>query len=121
MTNQSTEDVAVPDALRRAAAGVPADPPALDEAHRRHRKRQLQRSFVALAGVGVLVAASIVTPRLLAGPVESATPADPTPSRAATPPPQRLLLKPAWVVRAPGGTDVSELPDHPDPAQPNYG
>lgn len=125
MTSKSTEDVSVPDALadilRRAAAGVPADPPGLDEVRRRHRKRQLHRSFTALTGIGVLVAAAVVTPRLLAGPVDSTTHAGPAPSPTAEPLVQQLLLTPAVAVRAPAGTDVSELPVHPDPAQPNYG
>jgi len=72
-----------------------------------------------LAGVGVLVAASIVTPRLLAGPVESAT--DPT-SPLAAPPAQRLLLAgQAWAIGMKEVPSEEALTARPDPLRPNFG
>lgn len=128
MTRQSTEDVSVPDTLadvlRRAAAGVPANPPGLHEVRRRHRKRQLQRSFTALAGVGALVAASVVTPQLLAGPltpVEPAASADPTPSPATAPPAQRLFISGSGFTTITTYGDYLELPERLDPSLPNFG
>ena len=123
MTTQSTEDVSVPDSLadllQRAAAGVPPAPPSLDEVRRRHRQRRQQRSLAVLAGVGVLVAASIVTPRLLAGPAGSAT--DPT-TPLADPPAQRLLLAgQAWVVGVVEVPSEEVLTATPDPLRPNFG
>jgi hypothetical protein len=125
VTRQSTEDIPVPDhladVLRRAAAGVPAAPPSLDEVRQRHRARQRQRSFAVVAGVGVLAAASIATPRLLAGPLGSPTAVDPTPSVAAAPA-QRLLLEgQTWIVGMVEGAGEAALPAGPDPAQPNFG
>lgn len=127
MTKLSTDDIAIPDefaeSLRRAATGLPGRPPNLADVHRRRRHRQMRRSVVTLAGVGVLVAASIVTPRLLTGsaaPVESTAPAvtaSPTPPLA-----QRLLLTgQGWVVGVPSGTGWIGLPDPLDPSRPNYG
>lgn len=128
MTNQSTEDIRVPDALaevlRRAAAGVPAGPPALEEVRRRRRERRARRSITALAGVAALVAVSIVTPRLLARPVtsvEAAAPPDPAPSPAITPPAQRLFLDGGGFATIVMNGEDLEPTERLDPSLPNFG
>jgi hypothetical protein len=129
MTSQSTEEIPVPDSLaetlRRAATGVPGGPPDLAEVHRRRRRGQIRRSSLGLAGVGLLVAASILTPRWLTGaaaPLESAAPAVTT---EVTPPPapaQRLFLSSAgFSVTMSGGAEYAELPERLDPSLPNFG
>lgn len=130
---QSTEDIAVPDeladALGRAASSVPGGPPELTDIRRRHRHGQLRRSAAILTGVVALVAASIVTPRLLTGPatpVESVGPAATTsPPPTPTPQPaQRLLVVGAGSVIAMiqrDGEPAPDLPERPDPSLPNLG
>lgn len=130
MTSHSAADITIPpdleDALRRAAVDTPGAPPGLTEIRRRHRRRQLRASAGALAGVAVLVAASIVAPRLLAGsptPVESAAPADPTPAASpepvTEPPAQRLIVDTGSMIIVPA--DAGDPPAVADPNRPNYG
>lgn len=131
MTTHSAAEITIPpeleDALRRTAIDMPGAPPELTEIRRRHRRRQLRASAGALVAVAVLVAASIVAPRLLAGstpPVESAAPADPTPAASPEPPvpgppAQRLIVASDSMIIIPA--DAGDPPDVPDPARPNYG
>lgn len=127
MTPPPTDDITIPaaltDALHRAAAGVSGGPPELAEVRRRRRQGHVRRSAAALAGVAILVAASVVTPRLLAGsaaPTESAAPAaDPTPSATAAPA-QRLFLAGGGFTVVTRGGDV-EIPERLDPSLPNFG
>jgi hypothetical protein len=130
VTSQSAEDIAIPDDLadtiRWAAAGVPGAPPELTEIRRRHRHRRLGRSTAALAGVGVIVAASIVAPRLLTGfatPVESAAPAEPTLTPAPPPPPAERLfvVNGGGFIIVPAGSGADENANAPDPSLPNFG